>query len=83
MRQYTTTTINTTASLKNYDTMNAMVVSRPASQHSDAQSQLKEYETQVLAMAVNTDDDLQLDFSAKNHTFNLDNVSYITHKKNG
>lgn len=83
MRQYTTATINTTASMKNYDTMNTMVVSRPASQHSDAQSQMKEYETQVLAMAVNTDDDLQLDFSAKNHTFNLDNVSYITHKKNG
>lgn len=83
MRQYTTATINTTASMKNYDTMNTMVASRPASQHSDSQSQLKEYETQVLAMAVNTDDDLQLDFSAKNHTFNLDNVSYITHKKNG
>lgn len=83
MRQYTTATINTTASMKNYDTMNTMVVSRPASQHSDTQSHLKEYETQVLAMAVNTDDDLQLDFSAKNHTFNLDNVSYITHKKNG
>lgn len=83
MRQYTTATINTTASMKNYDTMNTMVVSRPASQHSDTQSQLKEYETQVLAMAVNTDDDLQLDFSAKNHAFNLDNVSYITHKKTG
>lgn len=83
MRQYTTASINTTASMKNYDTMNTMVVSRPASQHSDTQSHLKEYETQVLAMAVNTDDDLQLDFSPKNHTFNLDNVSYITHKKNG
>lgn len=85
MRQYTTTSINTTASIKNYDTMNTMMVSRPDSQHSDTQSQLKEYETQVLAMAVNTDevDDLQLDFSAKNHAFNLDNVSYITHKNNG
>lgn len=86
MRQYTATSINTTASMKNYDTMNTMMVSsRPNSQHSDTQSQIKEYETQVLAMAVNTDevDDLQLDFSAKNHTFNLDNVSYITHKKNG
>lgn len=83
MRQYTTPTINTTTGMNKYDTMNTMVVSRPASQHSDTQSQLKEYETQVLAMAVNTDDDLQLDFRAKNHTFNLDNVSYITHKKNG
>uniref|UniRef100_A0A1B0CQ86 Cadherin domain-containing protein n=1 Tax=Lutzomyia longipalpis TaxID=7200 RepID=A0A1B0CQ86_LUTLO len=46
---------------------------------------LKEYETQVLAMAVNADaeDDLQMDFSAKNHAFSLDNVSYITHKENG
>lgn len=45
----------------------------------------KEYETQVLAMAVPNDDgdDLQLDFSAKNHAFSLDNVSYITHKENG
>lgn len=87
MRQYTTASMNTTASIKNYDTMNTMMVSsRPQSQHSgDTQSQIKEYETQVLAMACNTDevDDLQLDFSAKNHTFNLDNVSYITHKKNG
>lgn len=87
MRQYTATSINTTSSIKNYDTMNTiMVSSRPNSQHSDTQSQLKEYETQVLAMAVNTDDhsdDLQLDFSSKNHAFNLDNVSYITHKKNG
>lgn len=87
MRQYTATSINGTSSIKNYDTMNTiMVSSRPNSQHSDTQSQLKEYETQVLAMAVNTDDqidDLQLDFSSKNHAFNLDNVSYITHKKNG
>lgn len=84
MRQYSAASINTTASIKNYDTMNTMMVSsRPNSQHSDSQSQFKEYETQVLAMAVNTDDDLQLDFSAKNHTFNLDNVSYITHKKSG
>lgn len=48
---------------------------------------LKEYETQVLNMAVPLDDcdscnDLQLDFSANNHTFSLDNVSYIT-KDNG
>lgn len=87
MRQYTATSINGTSSIKNYDTMNTMMVSsRPNSQHSDTQSQLKEYETQVLAMAVNNDDhsdDLQLDFSSKNHAFNLDNVSYITHKKNG
>nr|XP_031829505.1 cadherin-99C isoform X4 [Nomia melanderi]XP_031829506.1 cadherin-99C isoform X4 [Nomia melanderi]XP_031829507.1 cadherin-99C isoform X4 [Nomia melanderi]XP_031829508.1 cadherin-99C isoform X4 [Nomia melanderi]XP_031829509.1 cadherin-99C isoform X4 [Nomia melanderi]XP_031829510.1 cadherin-99C isoform X4 [Nomia melanderi] len=44
---------------------------------------LKEYETQVLQMSVPIDDsdsynDLQLDFSNKNHAFSLDNVSYIT-----
>lgn len=44
---------------------------------------LKEYETQVLQMSVPLDDndsmnDLQLDFSSKNHAFSLDNVSYIT-----
>lgn len=44
---------------------------------------LKEYETQVLQMCVPVDDqddynDLHLDFSNKNHTFNLDNVSYIS-----
>ncbi|XP_039297705.1 cadherin-99C isoform X1 [Nilaparvata lugens] len=44
---------------------------------------LKEYETQVLQMSVPVDDndsfnDLQLDFSRKNHAFSLDNVSYIT-----
>ena len=48
---------------------------------------LKEYETQVLQMSVPLDDndsynDLQLDFSNKNHAFSLDNVSYIT-KDNG
>lgn len=48
---------------------------------------LKEYETQVLQMSVPLDDsdsynDLQLDFSGKNHAFSLDNVSYIT-KENG
>ena len=53
------------------------------SQNGDAQCSMKEYETQVLAMAVNADDEMQLDFSAKNHAFNLDNVSYITHKENG
>lgn len=39
----------------------------------------------MLAMAVppDGDEDLQLDFSAKNHAFSLDNVSYITHKPNG
>lgn len=45
---------------------------------------LKEYETQVLGMAVNEEqDDMQIDYSAKNHAFSLDNVSYITHKENG
>lgn len=55
------------------------------SQNGDATTNLKEYETQVLAMAVPQDgeEDLQLDFSAKNHAFGLDNVSYITHKENG
>lgn len=55
------------------------------SQNGDIQTNFKEYETQVLAMAVPNDegDDLQLDFSAKNHAFSLDNVSYITHKENG
>lgn len=48
---------------------------------------LKEYETQVLQMSVPVDDsdsynDLQIDFSRKNHTFNLDNVGYIS-KNNG
>uniref|UniRef100_A0A2S2QWG8 Protocadherin-15 n=1 Tax=Sipha flava TaxID=143950 RepID=A0A2S2QWG8_9HEMI len=44
---------------------------------------MKEYEVQVLQMSVPIDDndsynDLQLDFSRKNHTFSLDNVGYIT-----
>ncbi|XP_054265721.1 cadherin-99C-like [Macrosteles quadrilineatus] len=48
---------------------------------------LKEYETQVLQMSVPVDDndsfnDLQLDFSNKNHTFNLDNVGYISKELN-
>lgn len=53
-----------------------------AQANADIQTNFKEYETQVLAMAVPNDDgdDLQLDFSAKNHAFSLDNVSYITHK---
>ncbi|CAH1132181.1 unnamed protein product [Ceutorhynchus assimilis] len=43
---------------------------------------LKEYETQVLQMVVQVDDhedynDLQIDFSNKNHAFSLENVSYI------
>lgn len=55
------------------------------SQNGDIQANFKEYETQVLAMAVPNDegDDLTIDFSAKNHAFSLDNVSYITHKENG
>ncbi|KAK6629534.1 hypothetical protein RUM43_003351 [Polyplax serrata] len=48
---------------------------------------LKEYETQVLQMSVPLDDsesynDLQLDFSAKNHAFSMENVSYITKENN-
>lgn len=49
---------------------------------------IKTYETQVLQMAVSLDDadsaDLKLDFSNRSHmfnpSFNLDNVSYITHE---
>jgi len=48
---------------------------------------LKEYETQVLQMRVQLEDesynDLQLDFSAKNHAFSMDNVSYITKDTHG
>ncbi|GLH14859.1 Cadherin-89D [Gryllus bimaculatus] len=48
---------------------------------------LKEYETQVLQMSVPLDDsdsynDLQLDFSSKNHAFSLDSVSYLTKDHN-
>lgn len=47
---------------------------------------LKEYETQVLQMCIPVDDqdnfDLQLDFSNKNHAFNLDNVTYISKDNN-
>ncbi|XP_034940694.1 cadherin-99C [Chelonus insularis] len=52
------------------------------------ETDLKEYETQVLRMSVPNDDndsynDLQLDFSNKNHAFSLDNVSYITKDHGG
>lgn len=82
MRQYTASTAGTATIPKRYD---PVIINGPGSQHSDTPAHLKEYETQVLAMAVNQDEgeDLQLDFSAKNHAFNLDNVSYITHKENG
>lgn len=80
MRQYTATSTGSVTHPKRYD---PVIINSPGSQHSDTQSHLKEYETQVLAMAVNGGDDLQLDFSAKNHAFSLDNVSYITHKENG
>uniref|UniRef100_A0A336LX47 CSON004492 protein n=1 Tax=Culicoides sonorensis TaxID=179676 RepID=A0A336LX47_CULSO len=55
------------------------------SQNGESPTSLKEYETQVLAMAVPNDEgeDLHIDFSAKNHAFSLDNVSYITHKESG
>lgn len=52
---------------------------------------MKEYETQVLAMAVSAgemEDDMQMEFGngggggVKNHAFSLDNVAYITHKDN-
>lgn len=83
MRQYTSSTVATATIPKRYD---PVIIPGPGSQHSDTPAHLKEYETQVLAMAVNQGDegdDLQLDFSAKNHAFNLDNVSYITRKDNG
>lgn len=52
------------------------------------ETDLKEYETQVLRMSVPNDDndsynDLQIDFSNKNHAFSLDNVSYITKDHGG
>ncbi|XP_039436004.1 cadherin-99C [Culex pipiens pallens] len=77
MRQY-----NAPASPVRYD---PVIINSQATQAAENQTSLKEYETQVLAMAVPLDegDDLQLDFSAKNHAFSLDNVSYITHKENG
>ncbi|XP_062702056.1 cadherin-99C-like isoform X1 [Aedes albopictus] len=76
MRQY-----NAPASPVRYDP----VIINSQAPATENQTSLKEYETQVLAMAVPVDegDDLQLDFSAKNHAFSLDNVSYITHKENG
>ncbi|KAH8294616.1 hypothetical protein KR018_000432 [Drosophila ironensis] len=75
MRQYSST--NPTR----YD---PVIVNQQASSASETIANMKEYETQMLAMAVppDVDDDLQLDFSAKNHAFSLDNVSYITHKEN-
>ncbi|XP_061390699.1 cadherin-99C [Musca vetustissima] len=74
MRQYST------PSPTRYD---PVIVNSQASNAGDTVANLKEYETQVLAMAVppDGDDELQLDFSAKNHAFSLDNVSYITHKE--
>lgn len=74
MRQYST------PSPTRYD---PVIVNSQASNSGDTVSNLKEYETQVLAMAVppDGDDELQIDFSAKNHAFSLDNVSYITHKE--
>ncbi|XP_064535573.1 cadherin-99C [Drosophila montana] len=61
-----------------------VIVNSQAANSGDAVANMKEYETQMLAMAVppDGDEDLQLDFSAKNHAFSLDNVSYITHKQN-
>lgn len=57
----------------------------PPLSESGASHALKEYETQVLAMAVSAgelEDDLNVDYGAKNHAFSLDNVEYITHKDN-
>lgn len=69
------------ASTMRYD---PVILSSPTADMS--QANLKEYETQILAMAVNSDEqdnDMHMDFGSKNHSFNLDNVSYITHKENG
>lgn len=52
---------------------------------SESGASMKEYETQVLAMAVSAgdvEDDMHVDYSAKNHAFHMDNVAYITHKDN-
>ena len=39
---------------------------------------LKEYETQMLGMAVNEEqDEMQIEYRSKHHTFGLDNMSYI------
>lgn len=39
---------------------------------------LKEYETQMLGMAVNEEqEDMQIEYNSKHHTFGLDNMSYI------
>ncbi|XP_002037260.2 cadherin-99C [Drosophila sechellia] len=75
MRQYSST---------NPPRYDPVIVNQQASSASETIANMKEYETQMLAMAVppDVDDDLQLDFSAKNHAFSLDNVSYITHKEN-
>ncbi|XP_034116106.1 cadherin-99C [Drosophila albomicans] len=61
-----------------------VIVNSQAANSGESVANMKEYETQMLAMAVppDGDEDLQLDFSAKNHAFSLDNVSYITHKQN-
>ncbi|ALC46613.1 Cad99C [Drosophila busckii] len=61
-----------------------VIVNSQATNASDTLASMKEYETQMLAMAVppDGDEDLQFDFSAKNHAYFLDNVSYITHKQN-
>ncbi|KAH8311419.1 hypothetical protein KR044_006189 [Drosophila immigrans] len=62
-----------------------VIVNSQTANSPESVANMKEYETQMLAMAVppDGDEDLQLDFSAKNHAFSLDNVSYITHKQNG
>lgn len=74
MRQY-----STPSNPPRYD---PVIINAPANDASAAS--LKEYETQVLGMAVNEEqEDMQIDYSAKNHAFSLDNVSYITHKENG
>lgn len=74
MRQY-----SAPANPPRYD---PVIINSPPSDASVAN--LKEYETQVLGMAVNEEqDDMQVNYSAKNHAFSLDNVSYITHKENG
>lgn len=63
--------------------MSSVSSPNPAPPRSESGASLKEYETQVLAMAVNAgdvDDDLNVDYGTKNHAFSMDNVAYITHK---
>lgn len=63
--------------------MSSVSSPNPPPPRSESGASMKEYETQVLAMAVSAgdvEDDMHVDYSAKNHAFSMDNVAYITHK---